>query len=55
MVPSPESTVPSGLIAEMERRYQIFATENVRNIAGFNAKLAKTKEEKEKPPQWTPR
>lgn len=36
------------LIAEMERRYQIFATENVRNIAGFNAKLAKTKEEKEK-------
>lgn len=36
------------LIAEMERRYQIFAKENVRNIAGFNAKLAKTKEEKEK-------
>jgi S-DNA-T family DNA segregation ATPase FtsK/SpoIIIE len=32
----------------MERRYQIFAKENVRNIAGFNAKLAKTKEEKEK-------
>ncbi len=36
------------LLAEMERRYQIFAKENVRNIAGFNAKLAKTKEEKEK-------
>ncbi len=36
------------LIAEMERRYQIFATENVRNIAGFNAKIAKTREEKEK-------
>ncbi len=36
------------LIAEMERRYQIFATENVRNIAGFNAKIAKTKEEKDK-------
>ncbi|CAI8290284.1 MAG: DNA translocase FtsK [Opitutia bacterium UBA7350] len=36
------------LIAEMERRYQIFATENVRNIAGFNAKLAKTKEERDK-------
>lgn len=32
----------------MERRYQIFATENVRNIAGFNAKIAKTKAEKEK-------
>ena len=36
------------ILAEMERRYQIFAKENVRNIAGFNAKLAKTKEEKEK-------
>jgi S-DNA-T family DNA segregation ATPase FtsK/SpoIIIE len=36
------------LIAEMERRYQIFAKQNVRNIAGFNAKIAKTKEEKEK-------
>ncbi|MEO0508232.1 MAG: DNA translocase FtsK [Verrucomicrobiota bacterium] len=36
------------LIAEMDRRYQIFASENVRNIAGFNAKIAKTKEEKEK-------
>ncbi|MGB1128114.1 MAG: DNA translocase FtsK 4TM domain-containing protein [Opitutales bacterium] len=36
------------LIAEMDRRYQIFASENVRNIAGFNAKIAKTKEEKAK-------
>lgn len=36
------------LIAEMERRYQIFAKENVRNIAGFNAKLARTKEEAER-------
>ena len=36
------------LIAEMDRRYQIFASENVRNIAGFNAKIAKTKEDKEK-------
>ena len=33
------------LIAEMERRYQIFAQTNVRNIAGFNAKLLKDKEE----------
>ena len=33
------------LIAEMERRYQIFAKTNVRNIAGFNAKLLKDKEE----------
>jgi len=36
------------LIAEMERRYQIFAKENVRNIAGFNAKLIKNKEEAER-------
>ncbi|MEM7792119.1 MAG: DNA translocase FtsK 4TM domain-containing protein, partial [Verrucomicrobiota bacterium] len=36
------------LLAEMEHRYQIFATENVRNIAGFNAKIAKTKEEEAK-------
>lgn len=36
------------LIAEMERRYQIFAAANVRNIAGFNAKLAKDKEEQAK-------
>ena len=33
------------LIAEMEQRYQIFAKTNVRNIAGFNAKLLKDKEE----------
>jgi len=36
------------LIAEMERRYQIFASENVRNIAGFNAKIAKNREERAK-------
>jgi len=36
------------LIAEMDRRYQIFASANVRNIAGFNAKIARTKEEKAK-------
>lgn len=36
------------LIAEMEHRYQIFAKTNVRNIAGFNAKLLKDKEEKAK-------
>lgn len=36
------------LIAEMEHRYQIFAKTNVRNIAGFNAKLAKDKEEQAK-------
>ncbi len=36
------------LIAEMERRYQIFAAANVRNIAGFNAQLLKGKEELEK-------
>lgn len=36
------------LIAEMDRRYQIFASENVRNIAGFNAKIAKNKEEQAK-------
>ncbi|MGF1452981.1 MAG: DNA translocase FtsK 4TM domain-containing protein [Opitutales bacterium] len=34
------------LIGEMERRYQVFAEAGVRNIAGFNAKLAKDKEEK---------
>jgi len=33
------------LIGEMERRYQIFAKAGVRNIAGFNAKLAKDKDE----------
>lgn len=36
------------LIGEMDRRYQIFASENVRNIAGFNAKIAKDKEEQAK-------
>ena len=32
----------------MERRYQIFSKVGVRNIAGFNAKILKDKEEKEK-------
>jgi DNA segregation ATPase FtsK/SpoIIIE, S-DNA-T family len=36
------------LIAEMEHRYQIFAKTNVRNIAGFNAKIAKDKVEQAK-------
>lgn len=36
------------LIAEMERRYQIFAKKGVRNIAGFNAKQAKDKENEKK-------
>lgn len=36
------------LINEMERRYQIFAKVGVRNIAGFNAKVIKNKEEKAK-------
>ncbi len=36
------------LIAEMEHRYQVFAKTNVRNIAGFNAKLLKDKEEQAK-------
>lgn len=36
------------LISEMEHRYQIFASENVRNIAGFNAKIAKNKAEQAK-------
>ncbi|MFP4069687.1 MAG: DNA translocase FtsK, partial [Opitutales bacterium] len=36
------------LIAEMEQRYQIFAKANVRNIAGFNAKISKDKEEQAK-------
>ena len=36
------------LIAEMEHRYQVFAKTNVRNIAGFNAKIAKDKEEQAK-------
>jgi len=36
------------LISEMEHRYQIFAKCNVRNIAGFNAKIVKDKEEQAK-------
>ncbi|MEM0964737.1 MAG: DNA translocase FtsK 4TM domain-containing protein [Verrucomicrobiota bacterium] len=36
------------LISEMERRYQVFARANVRNIAGFNAKIAKNREEKKR-------
>lgn len=36
------------LIAEMEHRYQIFAQSNVRNIAGFNAMIAKNKDEQAK-------
>ncbi|MEC8243307.1 MAG: DNA translocase FtsK [Verrucomicrobiota bacterium] len=43
--------VPSALkwlLVEMERRYQIFSKVGVRNIAGFNAKILKDKEEKEK-------
>ena len=36
------------LLVEMERRYQIFSKVGVRNIAGFNAKILKDKEEKEK-------
>ena len=42
--------VPSALkwlISEMERRYQIFAQSNVRNITGFNAKVMKYKKESE--------
>ena len=36
------------LLIEMERRYQIFAKVGVRHLAGFNAKILKDKEEKEK-------
>lgn len=32
------------LITEMERRYRIFAKTNVKNIAGFNAKIGKDKD-----------
>lgn len=32
------------LLTEMERRYQMFASVGVRNIAGFNAKMAKKKD-----------
>lgn len=34
------------LLTEMERRYQIFAGIGVRNIAGFNAKMAKDRKER---------
>lgn len=34
------------LLNEMERRYQVFAELGVRNIAGFNAKMAKNRGEK---------
>lgn len=36
------------LISEMERRYQVFARANVRNIAGFNAKVARDREERKR-------
>ena len=36
------------LLVEMERRYQRFSKSGVRNIAGFNAKILKDKEEKAK-------
>lgn len=35
------------LLREMERRYQLFAKVGVRNIAGFNSKLATEKKERE--------
>ncbi|MCC5835532.1 MAG: DNA translocase FtsK [Opitutales bacterium] len=33
------------LLNEMEKRYQIFATQGVRNIAGYNAKMARNRKE----------
>jgi len=33
------------LITEMERRYQVFAAVNVRNLAGFNARISRDAEE----------
>ena len=36
------------LIGEMERRYHLFASVGVRNIAGFNAKILKDKAEEQK-------
>lgn len=36
------------LISEMENRYKIFAKAGVRNIAGFNAKILKDAEEKQR-------
>lgn len=50
VVTSPKK-VPAALkwlISEMEKRYQIFAAEGVRNIAAFNAKILKNNEEREK-------
>ncbi len=34
------------LLNEMERRYQIFASVGVRNIAGYNAKMARNREDR---------
>jgi len=39
------------LLNEMERRYQIFAQIGVRNIAGYNAKMAKSKQERDEAEQ----
>lgn len=36
------------LISEMERRYHVFARAKVRNIAGFNSKILKDKEERKR-------
>ncbi|MDR2982482.1 MAG: DNA translocase FtsK [Puniceicoccales bacterium] len=36
------------LISEMERRYQIFAKTGVKNIAGFNAKISRDREDAER-------
>ena len=36
------------LIGEMERRYRIFARANVRNIAGFNGKILRNREERKR-------
>jgi len=50
VVTSPKK-VPAALkwlISEMEKRYQIFAAEGVRNIAAFNAKVLQNSAEREK-------
>ena len=39
------------LISEMERRYQVFAAVNVRNLAGFNARISRDAEEAAKAKQ----
>jgi S-DNA-T family DNA segregation ATPase FtsK/SpoIIIE len=39
------------LITEMERRYQVFAAVNVRNLAGFNARISRDAEEAAKAKQ----